>query len=112
MQLGPGDDDGASLRRLRQMLDQLAEGEDVEMGARLWQQMLLLASLGDVQQPVRGGSRGGKAANKGRDFAAGHRRLMLDYFWPANQERDSSDSKTCVQRTRFLSGLSHATKRV
>jgi Plant transposon protein len=96
MELEQGDDDGARLRRLRQMLDELAEGELVEMGAQLWQQMLLLASLRDVQQPVRGGSRRGKAANKGHDFAAGNRRSMLDYFWPANQQRDSSDSKVPV----------------
>jgi hypothetical protein len=82
------------------MLDELAEGEEVEMGAHLWKQMLLLASLGDIQQPVHGGSRRGNAANKERDFAAGHRQIMLDYVWPANQERDSSDSKRPVHNER------------
>jgi Plant transposon protein len=34
-----------------------------------------------------------RAANKDRDFVVGHRRLMLDYFWPFEAERDDHSGR-------------------
>jgi hypothetical protein len=47
------------------------------------------AAVENVQKRKHGGSRPGKAANKTRDFAAGHRRLMLYYFWPPDVLQES-----------------------
>ena len=53
-----------------------------------WTQMKKIAVHQRQDRPGPGGSRPGRAPNIDRDFVGGHRRLLLDYFWPADQVRD------------------------
>jgi hypothetical protein len=66
----------------------LAEQDEQDFAVALWHQMMGLAAISVCEEIQAGGSLPGKAANKDRDFVAGHRRLMLDYFWPFDAERD------------------------
>jgi Plant transposon protein len=71
----------------------LAEHDEQDFAVALWHQMMGLAALSICEDSHAGGSIPGKAANKTRDFVAGHRRLMLDYFWPFDAERDDHSGR-------------------
>jgi hypothetical protein len=79
MAIAPGDRVAAH-QRFMMLLDDMAELDEQSLAAALWQQMMTLAAFGLMERGKQGGSLPGKAANKARDFASGHRRLMLDYF--------------------------------
>ena len=60
--------------------------DELEYAAAVWYQMqeMAIQNLNQMQE-LPGGSRPGRRPNVPRDFRAAHKRLMLDYFWPANE---------------------------
>lgn len=58
----------------------------------IWHQMV---GNSLISQPKKhGGSLPGRAPKVEKDFAAGHQRIMLDYFWPVNQLRNDGSGLT------------------
>ena len=60
--------------------------DELAFGVAIWWQLHAMAVLKNSKK--RGGSRKGKAPNTERNFVMGHRRILLDYFWPVDQPRD------------------------
>jgi hypothetical protein len=92
MATGAGGGD-PSREHLKTLLEEMAAMDDQDMTVAVWHKLSMLAQLAKVQNRDRGGSRLGKVPNKIRDFAAGRRRLMLDYFWPQEEVRDDGSGE-------------------
>jgi hypothetical protein len=75
--------------RLNDLLHDMAEQDEHDFAAALWKQMIGVATVENVEKHNHGGSLPGNAANKTRDFAAGRRRLMLNFFWPPDVLQES-----------------------
>lgn len=63
------------------------DDDDGHTEALIMHHMQLLAELEETETKQKG-SAPGKRPNIERDFAAGHLRIMQDYFWPAEQQRN------------------------
>jgi hypothetical protein len=68
----------ASRKFTDELLLSLAEQDEQDFAVAPWHQIMGLAALSVCEESQAGGSLPEKAANKYRDFVAGHRRMMLD----------------------------------
>lgn len=75
------------------IFDEMGVKEEEELTVAIWIQMLYLAMIEGDRRVARMCLRPGRALNVKPPREAGHRRLILDYFWSHKEE---CDDESCM----------------